>query len=126
MHMEMEDHLATAPLNIKEKLISWFRNSQFFSELSGFQDHFWKDALVRLGHVVEAPDVFPRNHKEVDRGARIDILKHHKKFISIEKFSGFFASDDFTEEAILFHGLPETKDACSGSDPGIDYIPSNV
>jgi hypothetical protein len=63
---------------------------------------------------------------EVNRSARIDILKHHKRFISVGEFRGFFASDDFAEEAILFHGLPETKDACSRSGPVVDHIPSNV
>ena len=49
------------------------------------------------------------NDQEVNRGTRIDIPKHHRRFISVEEFSGFFASDDFTEEVILFHGLPEDK-----------------
>jgi hypothetical protein len=62
----------------------------------------------------------------VNRINRIDIPKHHRKFISVMEFSGFFASDDFAEEALLFHGLSETKDACSRSEPVLDHIPSNV
>jgi hypothetical protein len=54
------------------------------------------------------------------------IPKHHRRLISVEEFSGFFASDDFTEEALLFHGLPDVKDACSRSEPVVDHIPSNV
>jgi len=126
MHVEMEDDLTTAPLDIKEQFIAWFRNSLLSSYFSGFQDHFQEDALVLLSDVVEAPDVFFRNDKEVKRSTRINILKHHKRFILVEEFGGFFASNDFTEEAILFHGLPETKDACSGSEPVVDHIPSNV
>ena len=126
MHVEMEDDLATASLDIKEQFIARFRNSLLSSYFSGFQDHFQKDALVWLGDVVEAPDVFLRNYKEVNRSTRINIPKHHKRFILVEKFSGFFTSDNFTEEAILFHGLPETKDACSGSEPVVNHIPSNM
>ena len=64
--------------------------------------------------------------KGANRSVRIDVLKHPRKLISAEEFSGFFTSDNFTEEAILFHGLPETKGACSGSEPVVDHIPSNV
>ena len=126
MHMEMEDHLTTAPLNIKEQFIAWCRHSLLSSDFSGFQDHSQKNILVRFSDVVEAPEMFFRNHQEVNRSTRMDILKHHKKFIPIEEFSGSFATDYFTEEAIFFHGLPETKDACSGSEPGMDHIPSKV
>ena len=64
--------------------------------------------------------------KKANRCVRIDVLKHPRRFILVEEFSGFFASDDFTEEALLFHGLPDVKDACSGSEPEVDHIPSNV
>ena len=64
--------------------------------------------------------------KEANRSVRIDVLKHPRRLIPVEEFSGFFAPDDFTEEAILFHGLPETKGACGGSEPVVDHIPSNV
>ncbi len=126
MHVEMEDDLATASLDIKEQFVAWYRNSLISSYFSGFQDHFRKDVFVLLSDVVEAPDVFLRNYKEVNRSTRINIPKHHKRFILVEKFSGFFASDNFTEEAILFHGLPKTKDVCSGSEPVVNHIPSNV
>ena len=124
--MEMEDHLTTAPLNIEEQFIAWCRHSLLSSDFSGFQDHFRKDVFVLLSDVVEAPDVFLRNYKEVNWSTRMDIPEHYKKLISVEEFSGFFTSDNFTEEAILFHGLPETKGACSGSEPVVDHIPSNV
>ena len=126
MHVEMEDDLATAPFDIKEQFVAWLRNSLLSSYLSGFQDHMRKDMLILLSDVVEAPDVFLRDYKEVNRSTRMDIPEHHKRFISVEEFSGFFASDDFTEEALLFHGLPDVKDACSGSEPEVDHIPSNV
>jgi len=126
MHVEMEDDLATAPFDIKEQFVAWLRNSLLSSYLSGFQDHMRKDMLILLSDVVETPDVFLRDDKEVNRSTRMDIPEHHKRFISVEEFSGFFASDDFTEEALLFHGLPDVKDACSGSEPEVDHIPSNV
>ena len=126
MHVEMEDDLATASPDIKEQFVARLRNSLFLSDFSGFQDHFRKDVFVLLTDVVEAPDVFLRNYKEVNWSTRIDIPKHHKRFILVEEFSRFFASDDFTEEALLFHGLPDVKDACSGSEPEVDHIPSNV
>ena len=122
----MEDDLATAPFDIKEQFIAWLRNSLLSSYLSGFQDHMRKDMLILLSDVVEAPDVFLRDYKEVNRSIRMDIPEHHKRFISVEEFSGFFTSDDFTEEALLFHGLPDAKDACRGSEPEVDHIPSNV
>jgi len=122
----MEDDLATAPFDIKEQFVAWLRNSLLSSYLSGFQDHMRKDMLILLSDVVETPDVFLRDDKEVNRSTRMDIPEHHKRFISVEEFSGFFASDDFTEEALLFHGLPDVKDACSGSEPEVDHIPSNV
>jgi hypothetical protein len=62
----------------------------------------------------------------VNRTNRIGIPKHHRRFISVEEFSGFFASDDFTEEGTFSHGLLETKDAYSRSEPVLDHIPSNV
>ncbi len=126
MHVEMEDDLATAPFDIKEQFIAWLRNSLLSSYLSGFQDHMRKDMLILLSDVVETPDVFLRDDKEVNRSPRMDIPEHHKRFISVEEFSGFFASDNFTEEALLFHGLPDVKDACSGSESEVDHIPSNV
>jgi len=126
MHVEMEDDLATAPFDIKEQFVAWLRNSLLSSYLSGFQDHMRKDMLILLSDVVETPDVFLRDDKKVNRSTRMDIPEHHKRFISVEEFSGFFASDDFTEEALLFHGLPDVKDACSGSEPEVDHIPSNV
>ena len=126
MHVEMEDDLATAPFDIKEQFVAWLRNSLLSSYLSGFQDHMRKDMLILLSDVVETPDVFLRDDKEVNRSTRMDIPEHHKRFISVEEFSRFFASDDFTEEALLFHGLPDVKDACSGSEPEVDHIPSNV
>jgi len=126
MHVEMEDDLATAPFDIKEQFVAWLRNSLLSSYLSGFQDHMRKDMLILLSDVVETPDVFLRDDKKVYRSTRMDIPEHHKRFISVEEFSGFFASDDFTEEALLFHGLPDVKDACSGSEPEVDHIPSNV
>ena len=126
MHVEMEDDLATAPFDIKEQFVAWLRNSLLSSYLSGFQDHMRKDMLILLSDVVETPDVFLRDDKEVNRSTRMDIPEHHKRFISVEEFSGFFTSNDFTEEALLFHGLPDVKDACSGSEPEVDHIPSNV
>ena len=126
MHVEMEDDLATASPDIKEQFVARLRNSLFLSDFSGFQDHFRKDVFVLLSDVVEAPDVFLRNYKKVNWSTRMDIPEHYKKLISVEEFSGFFTSDNFTEEAILFHGLPETKGACSGSEPVVDHIPSNV
>jgi hypothetical protein len=126
MHVEMEDDLATAPFDIKEQFVTWLRNSLLSSYLSGFQDHLRKDLLILLSDVVETPDVFLRDDKEVNRSTRMDIPEHHKRFISVEEFSGFFTSDDFTEEALFFHGLPDVKDACSGSEPEVDHIPSNV
>ena len=126
MHVEMENDLTAAPLDIKEQFIARGRDSLLLSYFSGFQDHFQKDALVRFSDVVEAPDVFSWNDKEVNRGTRVDIPKHHKRFILVEEFTRFLTVDDFTEEAILFHGLPKTKDACSGSEPVVDHIPSNV
>ena len=64
--------------------------------------------------------------KEANRTVRIDVLKHPRRFIWVEEFSGFFTSNDFTEEVILLHGFPEAKEACSGPVRGIDHIPSNV
>ena len=64
--------------------------------------------------------------KKANRSVRIDVLKHPRRFIWVEEFSGFFASDDFAEEALLSHGLPETKDARSASESMVDHIPSNV
>ena len=126
MHVEMEDDLATASPDIKEQFVARLRNSLFLSDFSGFQDHFRKDVFVLLSDVVEAPDVFLRNYKEVNWSTRMDIPEHYKKLISVEEFSGFFTSDNFTEEAILFHGLPETKGAYSGSEPVVNHSPSNV
>jgi hypothetical protein len=126
MHVEMEDDLATASPDIKEQFVARLRNSLLLSYLSSFEDHSQKDVLVLVSDVVEAPDVFLRNYKKVNRSTRMDIPEHYKKLISVEEFSGFFTSDNFTEEAILFHGLPETKDACSGSEPVVNHIPSNV
>ena len=126
MHVEMEDDLATASLDIKEQFIARLRRSLLSSYLSSFDDHFQKDLLVLVSDVVEASDVFLRNYKKVNWSTRMDIPEHYKKLISVEEFSGFFTSDDFTEEAILFHGLPDVKDACSGSEPVVDHIPSNV
>jgi hypothetical protein len=126
MHVEMEDDLATASPDIKEQFVARLRNSLLLSYLSSFEDHSQKDVLVLVSDVVEAPDVFLRNYKKVNRSTRMDVPEHYKKLISVEEFSGFFTSDNFTEEAILFHGLPETKDACSGSEPVVNHIPSNV
>ena len=126
MHVEMEDDLATASPDIKEQFVARLRNSLLLSYLSSFEDHFQKDVLVLVSDVVEAPDVFLRNYKKVNWSTRMDIPEHHKRFISVEEFSGFFTSNDFTEEALLFHGLPDVKDACRGSEPEVDHIPSNV
>ena len=127
MHMEMKDHLTTSSFDIKQQLVTWSRNSLLSSDFPGFQDHLQKDVLVRLRDVVETPDMFLRNHQQVNRGTRIDIFKHHEKFISVEEFSGLFASDDFTEETLFFHELPEANGARSGSEPKeFFHIPSNV
>ena len=64
--------------------------------------------------------------KKANRSVRIDVLKQPRRLISVEEFSGFFAPDDFTEEVIFFHGLPETEEARSGSEPVGNHIPSNV
>lgn len=122
----MEDDLATASPDIKEQFVARLRNSLFLSDFSGFQDHFRKDVFVLLSDVVEAPDVFLRNYKEVNWSTRMDIPEHYKKLISVEEFSGFFAPDDFTEEVIFPHELPETEEVCSGSKPVGNHIPSNV
>ena len=64
--------------------------------------------------------------KEANRSVRIDVLKHPRRLIPVEEFSGFFAPDDFTEEVILSYGFPEAREACSGPEPVVDHIPSNV
>ena len=64
--------------------------------------------------------------KEANRSVRIDVLNHLRKLISLEEFSGFSPSNDFTEEVILSYGFPEAKEACSGPEPVVDHIPSNV
>jgi len=64
--------------------------------------------------------------REANRGIRIDVLKQPRRLISVEEFSGFFAPDYFTEKVIFPHELPETEEACSGSEPVGNHIPSNV
>ena len=124
--MEVKNDLAAAPLHIEKQLVTRPGDSLFARYPDRFPDHLRKNARIRIRQVIEAPDVFLRNYKEVNWSTRMDIPEHYKKLISVEEFSGFFTSDNFTEEAILFHGLPETKGACSGSEPVVDHIPSNV
>lgn len=99
VHVKVKDDLATSPLNIDEEFVSRICNAGIPGYVFGLHEHLLDNHMIIFCKIIDAPYVLSRDHEEMDRCCRVDILEYNKSFILINEISFPLALYNFTESA---------------------------
>lgn len=106
----MKNKLAASPLHIVDQFVPGARNSLTLRDLASPEDHLPYDDPVLFYQVIDASDVLPGHHQDMNGCLRSDVFKGYDGLVPIDEISRLFSLDDMTEHALIDHCFsPEHK-----------------
>ncbi len=97
----MKNVLPAPSLHVEYQFIACAVDSQFLSDLLCPEDQFRDNRTIRFSQIIDAPDMIPRDKKNVHRSMWLDVFKGDDRFTFIDDLGRFFPPDDLAEDTVF-------------------------